>query len=51
MYWTNYWKECNGNDNLCDVSVKLGCLTVLELSYSFGKELRITILNLGICIC
>ena len=51
MYWTNYWKECSSNDNLCDISVKLGGLTVLELSYNSGKEFRLTILNLGICIC
>ena len=48
----NSWSGTNKKKNfIYDISIRLGKITVLELYCNPGVEHRLTLFNLGICIC
>ena len=47
MNWINSWRQGNKKDNIYDISIRLGRLTILELYCNQKVEHRLIILNFG----
>jgi len=47
MNWINSWRQGNKKDNIYDISIRLGRLTILELYCNPGVEHRCIVLNFG----
>tara|TARA_R100001086_G_scaffold248385_1_gene185217 strand:+ start:1177 stop:1350 length:174 start_codon:yes stop_codon:yes gene_type:complete len=47
MNWINSWRQGNKKDNIYDISIRLGRLTILEIYCNPKVEHRLIILNFG----
>ena len=48
MNFINSWAKGNKKETICDISVRLGRITVLEIHLNFGVNYRIVVANFGI---
>jgi len=48
MNWINSWAKGNKKDNLYNICIRFGRITVLELYCNPGVEHRLIVLNFGL---
>ena len=47
MNFINSWAKGNKKENICDLSARLGRITLFELHLNLGVKYRLVVLNFG----
>ena len=48
MNFINSWAKGNKKETICDITVRVGRITVLEIHLNFGVKYRLVVANFGI---